>query len=148
MRRETPQINAGSMADIAFLLLIFWLVATSLKPERGLPEVLQSEEDKVKIAVPTSNSDILRVYVNEDGEYEVEQNGTRVMDIMTIESLLMRLKKRSGIKAKLIISAHYEAPYKEYLELLDLAEKLKTKTIETEIKDEKEETDEESKSST
>ena len=136
MRRETPKINAGSMADIAFLLLIFWLVATALNPERGIAETLQKDEDKVKIAVPTKSTDILRVYVTEDGEYEVQVNGTRVVDLEQLEKLILNLKKRSGHSAKMVVSAHYEAPYKEYLLLLDLAANFKLKTIETEIKKE------------
>lgn len=136
MRRETPEINAGSMADIAFLLLIFWLVATALKPDRGLAEKLQTEDEKVEIAVPTKASDILKVYVTEDGEYEVEFNGTRTASLEEIEKFLGFLKGRAGFRAKLVISAHYEAPYEAYLLLLRLSENLKVKTIETEIKKE------------
>ena len=129
-KREMPEINAGSMADIAFLLLIFWLVATSLKPERGLPDFLETADDKVKIAVPTRASDILIVYVNEDGKYEVD--GVEITDI---ENEFLMHKRSTGHKGKLVVTAHYDAPYKEYMELIRTAEKYKLKTIQKEIED-------------
>ena len=50
---ETPEINGGSMADIAFLLLIFFLVATTMDIDSGLQTKLppmppkdQPEDDK------------------------------------------------------------------------------------------------------
>jgi len=53
--RETPEINGGSMADIAFLLLIFFLVATTMDIDTGLARKLppynpeqQNTGDKVK----------------------------------------------------------------------------------------------------
>ncbi len=55
-KRKVQEINAGSMADIAFLLLIFFLVATTMNVDTGLVRVLppmppenQKQEDiKVK----------------------------------------------------------------------------------------------------
>lgn len=53
--KETPEINGGSMADIAFLLLIFFLVATTMDIDTGLSRKLppynpdqQESNDQIK----------------------------------------------------------------------------------------------------
>ncbi|MGI9548851.1 MAG: ExbD/TolR family protein [Bdellovibrionales bacterium] len=131
MRRAAPEINAGSMADIAFLLLIFWLVATTIKPDKGIFNVLNFDEDKVKIAVPTKASDILTVHVSSDGDYELE-DGSKV-DLVGLEAEILKIKQTAGFKAKMVITADYEAPYKEYMLLIRLSEEVKIKTIQNEI---------------
>lgn len=68
--KETPEINGGSMADIAFLLLIFFLVATTMDIDTGLsrqmspynPEAQnddQIKERNVYVVLINSNDQIL-----------------------------------------------------------------------------------------
>ena len=69
-KRKIQEINAGSMADIAFLLLIFFLVATTMNTDTGLmrmlppmpPENQQQEEIKVK------ERNLFLVFINGRGD--------------------------------------------------------------------------------
>lgn len=65
-RRHRGAINAGSMADIAFLLLIFFLVTTTMDSEYGLPRMLSPVAEAPPSPVATRN--ILLVQINDAGE--------------------------------------------------------------------------------
>lgn len=58
-RREVPEINAGSMADIAFLLLIFFLVTTTMDKDkayvRSIPKKVEIQLDQVPPPVDKRN---------------------------------------------------------------------------------------------
>ncbi len=76
-KRKVQEINAGSMADIAFLLLIFFLVATTMNTDTGLarmlppipPENQQQEDIKVK------ERNLFLVLINGSGQIMAGQPG-------------------------------------------------------------------------
>lgn len=65
-KRKVPEINSSSTADIAFLLLIFFLITTSMDTDRGLarrlPEPPQKDQPKEDIKLKERN--VLQVFLN------------------------------------------------------------------------------------
>lgn len=70
-RRGSQPVNAGSMADIAFLLLIFFLVTTTIAEEQGIAVKLPPWEDE-PISMPVNENNVLSVYINVKNELLVE----------------------------------------------------------------------------
>lgn len=80
-RRETPEINAGSMADIAFLLLIFFLVTTTMNVDSGISKKL-SEKPPPDYEPPIiKQKNIFEVNINRNNELMVEGDRMELKDI-------------------------------------------------------------------
>jgi hypothetical protein len=77
-KRAAPEVNAGSMADIAFLLLIFFLVTTTIETDTGISRKLPPIED--------SNDDVI---IKQKNIFTVLLNGK---DQLLVEDELMELK--------------------------------------------------------
>jgi len=70
-RRSSPEVNAGSMADIAFLLLIFFLVTTTIETDSGISRKLPPiEEDQEDVIIKQRN--IFTVLLNGKDQILVE----------------------------------------------------------------------------
>ena len=67
-KRKVPDINSSSTADIAFLLLIFFLFTTSMDKDRGLARLLPPppEDEKNENTDKIKERNILQVYLNKD----------------------------------------------------------------------------------
>ena len=48
-KRSQPEIDASSMADIAFLLLVFWLSITTVLTVQGLPQKLDKDPEQQEV---------------------------------------------------------------------------------------------------
>lgn len=82
-RRNAPEINAGSMADIAFLLLIFFLVTTTMDVDTGLTRKLppMPEEEQLDPEVKVKQRNIFQVLVNANNDLLVEGDVMDVSDL-------------------------------------------------------------------
>ncbi len=80
-RLLAPEINASSMADIAFLLLIFFLVTTEIVEDKGVLVRLPpwSVDEEIDVAVHPRN--LFRVLVNKDNELLVRDEAFRIEDL-------------------------------------------------------------------
>lgn len=69
-KRKTPDINAGSQADIAFLLLIFFLVATTMNTDTGLVRMLppMPPENQKQEDIKVKERNLLLVLINGSGQ--------------------------------------------------------------------------------
>jgi biopolymer transport protein ExbD len=64
-KRSTPELNASSMADIAFLLLTFFLLTTTMDQNLGMPRRLPPLIDEEQEKPPEINKrNIMQVRVN------------------------------------------------------------------------------------
>lgn len=81
-KRELPEVNAGSMADIAFLLLIFFLVTTTMDSDTGLartlPPIVPEDEPPPP---PIKDRNVFRVLLNSTNQLLV---GGELMDISAL----------------------------------------------------------------
>lgn len=86
-RRELEEINAGSMADIAFLLLIFFIVTTTMDLEAGIPKTLPMKiEVDPNIELPEVRMrDVFSININSQNQLFVEG---KTVDIDGLEEML------------------------------------------------------------
>lgn len=74
-RRKLEEINAGSMADIAFLLLIFFLVTTTMDTDEGIVRTLpQKLPPDYKMEIEINARDVFEVLVNANDQLLVEND--------------------------------------------------------------------------
>lgn len=84
-KRKVQEINAGSMADISFLLLIFFLVATTMNTDAGLQRMLppMPDENQQTQDMDVKERNLMKVYISKANNImvstQMEQN--QVIDI-------------------------------------------------------------------
>lgn len=80
-RRQLDEINAGSMADIAFLLLIFFLVTTTMEFDQGITKVLPQKPPENMPPVILLDRNVLTVQANFNDELMVDNEPLDVKDL-------------------------------------------------------------------
>ncbi len=113
-KRPEAEIPAASMADIAFELMMFFLVATTFDVDTGIGLVLPPAAE-VTQQVKVKQSDIAKLLVNAAGEVLLDG------ELITIPQIRETIKNKIRQNPKLIISikTDRETSYSRYIEVLD-----------------------------
>jgi biopolymer transport protein ExbD len=81
-RRHSATVNAGSMADIAFLLLIFFLVTTTISADKGILRQLPPDDCPTKDCTTDINErNLLRINLNNNQEIMIEDKLVKLEDV-------------------------------------------------------------------
>ena len=92
-RKGAPEVNAGSMADIAFLLLIFFLVTTTIETDAGLDRMLPPIDPPEDIDVVIKQKNIFTVNINKNGQLLVED---QLMKLDKLREAAMAFLENNG----------------------------------------------------
>ena len=120
-RRPMQEINSSSMADIAFLLLVFFLVTTTISMDKGISLVLPSEGNELEV----NRKNIVNILMNESGKVLLDDMPIKVQAIRGI------IEKKLARNQNLIFSVqtHPRTKYQDYLNILDQLKEAKATKI-------------------
>mgnify|MGYP002525946802 FL=1 len=105
------EIPTSSMADIAFLLLIFFLVTTTIDIDKGLGLVLPAEGETIEI----KKKNILNCLINSSGMVLLGGEPVKLKDV----SRIVKEKLRENNKLIISVKTHERTHYKDYVAIID-----------------------------
>jgi biopolymer transport protein ExbD len=117
----SDEIPTASMADIAFLLLIFFLVTTVFGEERGLSLVLPEQQSE---EVEINPANIITFYVGGDGVVEVRRGDSPDKQTINFQEVEAVARQELSGNDKLIVSVK-TAPEVSYLDMVDVLDEVK-----------------------
>lgn len=116
-----PSIPTGSMGDIAFLIMIFFMTTTMFAKEKGLKIVLP--EANQEVIVKTEN--VLTVAVNPTGQVLI---GDQVVNIPEVREIIVK-KVAENKDLAIALRVSRTAPYRVMIEVFDQLKLAKAERI-------------------
>ena len=110
-RTEMQEVNSSSMSDIAFLLLVFFLVTTTISLDKGISLILPAEGNEMEV----NKNNIVNVLINDQGGVMFDDKPTPIKDIK--RKSIDRINKNEKIIFSVLTTKRTK--YKYYIEVLD-----------------------------
>ena len=120
-KRKVDEVNSSSMADIAFLLLVFFLVTTTISMDKGINIILPAEGSNKEV----NTEDIINVVLAADGSIVFDEKLKNIYEIKSLVENEIRKNKNMIFSIK----TSTRADYQDYVALLDEFKKAKAKKI-------------------
>lgn len=115
--KVSDEVPTSSMADIAFLLLIFFLVTTVFPKDKGLAIVLPEESETVEV----NQKNILHLIIQPNGSVEVRRGESQNVQTVSPNEVEGIWRQASSTNPNLIagVKTHPDAAYKFMVDVLD-----------------------------
>ena len=115
--KVSDEIPSSSMADIAFLLLIFFLVTTTFPKDKGLAIVLPESGETVEV----SQKNILHIIVSTTGSVTIRRGESQQEQVVRPNDVGAIWRQDVAQNENLIaaVKTHLDAPYRFMVDVLD-----------------------------
>lgn len=117
--KVTPEFNMSSMTDIVFLLLIFFMIASTLVTTNAIDILLPKASGK------TENKKSIAVSIKKDLTYYIDQS--RVGESVLETELISALSKKE--QPTIVLRAEKSVPVEHVVKVMDIANRNKFKVI-------------------
>jgi biopolymer transport protein ExbD len=132
--KVSSEIPTASMADIAFLLMIFFLVTTTFPKDRGLAIVLPEEGVEAQV----SQRNILHLIVQPNGIVDVRRGESQQVQQLSPQEVeaLWRQEVTANPNIIAAVKTHPDAPYRYMIDVLDALHEANAERISLQILEE------------
>ncbi len=115
--KVSDEIPSSSMADIAFLLLIFFLVTTTFPKDKGLAIVLPEQGETQEV----SQRNILHILVNPTGAVTIRRGESQQEQTVRPDDVEAIWRQDVAQNENLIaaVKTHPDAPFRFMIDVLD-----------------------------
>ena len=105
------EINSSSMSDIAFLLLVFFLVTTTISLDKGISLILPAEGNELEV----NRKNITSILINDKGKVLMDVSPIKINQIKS------KATKKIAANTNIIFSVmtHKNTKYEDYILVLD-----------------------------
>lgn len=110
-KKKSPEIRSESMADIVFLLLIFFLVTTTIDTDKGISLALPPKGEVKEI----SKRNITNILINAAGEVMINEEQIVISEISRKVRQLLDENDRMAFSVKTLKATKYDV----YIDVLD-----------------------------
>lgn len=110
-RTAMQEINSSSMSDIAFLLLVFFLVTTTISLDKGISLILPADGNELEV----NRKNITSILVNDKGKVLMDDQPIKINQIKS------KALKKIGANSNIIFSVttHKNTKFDDYILVLD-----------------------------
>lgn len=124
-QRDDAEIPSASLADIAFLLLVFFLLVTTIDVDTGIGLVLPPEPEENQEPPPIKERNMLKILVNAQGMVLMDEEPTSISEVkQKVKDFVDNNGEdpdlsESPDKAIVSIKTDRQTPYSVYIDMLD-----------------------------
>ncbi len=119
-KREEPEIPTASMADIAFLLIVFFMLTTVFSANKGMEHILPPKDEQDEIIEP-EESIYIKIYPG--GQFEMDKNSFSIDQVDRIYDYVNRKVQINPAKP-IIVHTNREANYGDMVKVMNQLKQL------------------------